>query len=96
MHEYGRGWSLTHRRDRPFLGTREGVIESREDQYRQEGDSCISNAGIGSKLSKTTTAEDESGNAPAVSTQVSAVYYITNFPNRLMYKFKESDGEGAS
>lgn len=62
----------------------------------QEGDSRISNAGIGSKLSKITTAEDKSGNAPAVSTQVSAVYYITNFPNRLMYKFKESDGEGAS
>jgi len=32
-----------------------------------------------------TTATDGSGNAPVVSTQVSAVFDITNFPNHLLY-----------
>jgi len=77
--------TFTHRCDRPFSGTREVVPEQWEDQYHPTNDIRYSTAGMDSKLAKTTTVEGESDNAPTVSTQVSAMYYITNFPNRLLY-----------
>jgi len=42
LHKYGRGRSMTHRRDRPFSCTREVVPKQWEDQYHPTNDICYS------------------------------------------------------
>jgi hypothetical protein len=80
IHDYGRGRSLTHRRDRPFSCSREGAAKENDGGQHVKGgtrggcSAIVKNAASGFDVG-------EHGNAPAMSTQVSAMFYITNFPN---------------
>jgi len=75
MHDYGHGRSLTHHHDRPFSITREAGSKQKVEQYRPTVES----------RSRTVGTHGVNGIAPAVATHVYAVFYITNFPNRLLY-----------
>jgi len=76
VHEYGCGRSPKHRRDCPFSCSRDTAALDRFDHCRKKDDAVIRDAGP-----NVVTNGGESGNAPAVLTQVSVVFYITNFPN---------------
>jgi len=83
VHEDGHGRSLTHGRDHLFSCSRDMAAHDRFDHCRKKDEAVI--RGANQNVVTTVTNGGESGNAPAVLTQVSVVFYITNFPNRLLY-----------
>ena len=85
--EVGCGRSPTHRRDRPFSCSRDLATQDRFAHRHSKGDAAgySGYSGAVQKLEVVVAIGGGSENAPAVSTQVSAVFYITNFPNRLLY-----------
>ncbi|GAU32020.1 hypothetical protein TSUD_158110 [Trifolium subterraneum] len=77
--EQGRGRSPTHCRDRPFSCTREAT-ETWRGYTHYAGSKEIKNSS-----GYNNNSGGDNGKFSAVSTQVSAVFYITNFPDRLLF-----------
>ncbi|GAU27978.1 hypothetical protein TSUD_373730 [Trifolium subterraneum] len=112
----GRGWSFTHRHDRPFSCHREVERQSHGRNYvgaaslnhsngnsdcyfgtvslnhnngnmdKYAGTASLNhNNGNRNNLRNETMYGGDKGNGSANSTQVTAVFYITNFPDRIMF-----------